>query len=347
MNKLLKSTLCLWLLSCFLCFSLCGCGKEEASIPNEPIEELPETASEVEEVEFEEEAPEHEETTNEEVPSSEISEEELYANPSGMIDNVDDKIIFNDGGVSIEFDKFTIDESQGDRLSFTVKNDNPDNKKVILSNPMVNLNGLCSSGREIIVNGTGDYSIEVLNGDTVSCSVIYGHDSYKNVLDQLDCPNMPIETINIALYVAIGSDSNPVCVKKTMKTDDFNETDMQNLFGTLVGSTSMPGANTTDEVPVDVYYKENSSGGNTAILVNKGDDTFSWDGLGLYVKDRLLVAPNVYGDPGPLGSLVLRNDETDDDIRRANEISNNDKLKIVVNSCYYIGMQEGFTLVEK
>ncbi len=240
---------------------------------------------------------------------------------------VDDPILYDENGVRLSFDTIKKDVGDEDMISFRLENNNPDNKKAIIENMSVNLNGLVPGSQgQVTVN----------SGESADVVIYTSINDLKTILEKLDVTDMPIETVGVCFDIKVGSESEPTRICKVLKTGNYNENDMNTLYGEYATSAELT---RRDDfmltAPVDFYLKENSHGGITLVVLNKSEYSLNPDWLTVYANGNSLNSFDGYyiSDelfPNSIG--FYRVDMTVDEIRKANEIGNNEQMTISVKS---------------
>ena len=199
---------------------------------------------------------------------------EASANES-IFAEINDNVIYDEDGVL-----FTIESiSKDGEVVLSLKNDNPDNKKVEINNIGIYLNGFRNQYALI--------RYQIISGESEQIHIVCSLDRYRDIMAKLDCADMKVETMGFSFDLQIGSDSVFFNTGKTLQTSAYNETDMDQLYGEYVSSVEISDLGTVIPIPIDIYFKETSSHSIAAVLVNRGDHTiglnahFSANGKGL------------------------------------------------------------------
>ncbi len=282
--------------------------KEDASAAEQSSTESLESSSD-ESVSEESAEPAADETAD--TPEEPVSEEDT----ADTVNFVGDLTMFDDEGVKITFDGM-----DGDRILYTVENNNEDNKQVHFERSSVSVNRLCTTGQSAyVLDGNG--SSTLLSGE--SCTFYHEIVSLSTDYYNLGIEEMPVESVTLCLEFTIGTGSETKNVIKTFETDKYDEGEMASLFGEKVGSA--PSDNYSGAYTFDFYYKEISEDVFAISIVNASDVMYyDTPNPMLTINGKEFIFTGAYhGSMGlcPDSAVPIRYEYSDDDIRKACEIS--------------------------
>lgn len=178
--------------------------------------------------------------------------EQQNAEMENEIVNADTIIIPNNTIYDKDGILITLDSISSLGAVITVKNDNPDNKKISrISMDFVGLNGISSpkfdlSLSDISVGESGTFEIGfdnlrfdksfVLISDDIMDSDEYVSlvDKMKETYDKLGAKDIPIETVNFDFELRLGENDTVVeQIHSSVYTDKYKEGDLQSYYGDL------------------------------------------------------------------------------------------------------------------
>lgn len=338
MKRKIATVLCTALSAVFL---IAGCGGEKEApqvtpsneetqatvTPSEkPAEPDPEEESEAEDIEIQEEVPD-EDTSSE-------------ADNSPFLFEIENPVIYDAEGVTITMDEWKSEEDYEDRMTwtFSVTNNNPDNKKVSFSVYSIYIDNF-----EVT---SGEFSLDVSNlsvGETVTRGrewYVYDYFSFKEMIDTV---SLPMESLSLYYTVQIGSDGEQVPGVAYFKNPELSKDDFVKVYGNKIDEVDISTSHS-----LEVYKKHIEKNGYTLItlkLVGDYDENnrfvVGWlDGCNIYINDKLTKSlkgaygygiygfegglRNRYGDDSKIMCLVY---DTPENIRKENEISNDVPLE--------------------
>lgn len=180
-----------------------------------------------------------------------------------------DNVIYNENGITLTYVGAEFSEDHHFMtLKVHVLNQNPDNKKAIVSfnSNSVALNGLqlatsSSTRAEILAGEETDLTLD-------GCAL----ENYIEGLSYLGetTDTLPIETISFVYEIKVGSDGEQETRIAELKTTKFSEGDLNNLFGTLVAQ------GIEESADIGIYVKTGDFG-VTATAVNNRRENLSWE----------------------------------------------------------------------
>ena len=321
-----------------------ACGKDKdtpAEIPMAQEEKLIESAPMSNEASVDEERPQDESVENmETIAESEVNEdlEESASGDDLFRVSMTDNVIYDDNGVTLTFDSIKQDPNGMYALYLNVDNHNSENKKLVVNSFSANINGISvvedrreaqyednegrvTSGREF----ASDESVQIFYEPEVEL-----YEIYPSAMECLESKDMAVMTIGLGIKIAIGSDSEPFFVNKTLKTNNYSEQAMNELYGEFVTSGEMING-CGGMSPVDIYCKDNSFGGITAVVVNRDTvESVIGDPVRVYLcaNGKEITPPAGTSGLGGSGIIVCQFCEPIDSIRKNYEIADDEALVI-------------------
>ena len=254
------------------------------------------------------------------------------------IELADSAVLYRANGVELTFTGCTV---SGNTIyfNFHVSNQNPDNKKVSVLFSLISVNSLRLNDPSSLSFAThrGVGNLAVGEEADISCPCAATAD-YELMLSRLGetVETMPIETLDFAYSLQIGSNSEAEEMTAGLRTTLYREGDVEALLGTYVESISYNGQN------IDIYAKHGDFG-IAAVAVNTGVKDCS-DFLYANVNGRrvgnlnrithtvgMLMGTTSVSPNG--AEIVFYTDMTDGDLRKEYEIGSSELLEISLDYC--------------
>ncbi len=346
-------------------FSLTACGdsgKTNAELPamggeapmtqqtDEQPADLPEAP------ETEPEANESEETEPE-APETEVAgpkdpKDILYEKLLSL--SFEDGTVYDENGMTVTCegieDYFEPADSsmRGAILTLNVSNQNPDNKQMFFEIQDVHWNGLAYTA-----SNYWDYSTRGLKSGSedkayiyFSIYGVYGEYSAYEPLEEslnglgIDISQYPIETVTIRYRVMVGSDSEWEERTAVLKTNEYQDGDFTKYLGEKVGSLTDSGNE------YDLYVKNLSPGIIASLILTSDVKAEEYPTPWVYVNGEYMGVAYAINDeriqeayPGA-ASLIYHMTDTDDELRKENEIPNDEPIEIQLD----FGNGQSFTV---
>ncbi|MDE7476757.1 MAG: hypothetical protein K2M91_02215 [Lachnospiraceae bacterium] len=230
-----------------LCTVLCtapllaGCGAKQKE---NPVGAVYKESTESEFMPDKEEKPDVDETGAESETTGE--NQETKADDSPFAFEIDDSVIYDAEGVTVTMDELHL-ENDALRMTFTMDNHNPDNKKASFVGAM-NINGF-----EYPLYTCDIQSVSADESDTQTLSIPV--DSILEFQEMIDAESMSVEYLAIHYSIQIGSDSEWIAGDKIFENPTF-EDDFTKIYGDKI-----------TEFNYDIYYSHDGEWISVPVLL--------------------------------------------------------------------------------
>ena len=280
MKRKIATALCTTLSVMFLLVG-CGAGKEEQQMPssNEETEATITPSEKPSEPESGEESELEDLEIQGEVPDEDANSE---ADVNPLLFEIENPVIYDAEGVTVTIDEWNL-EGDSMKLTCSITNNNPDNKKVTFSASAV-IDNYSDAGnlsfKNIVV---GENDIQVAKGS------LYGYFKFK---ENIGTESLPIESLSLYYKVQVGSDGETVLGHTVFKNPEITEDNFQKVYGDRIGEFEIDqNHDGIPDIPYEVYQKHIEKNNYTLITIKPANDSDNNDlfmdywNAGVFIND--------------------------------------------------------------